>query len=283
MLDTTMVLPDGRTLAYTDCGDPDGPLVMYYHGAPTSRLDLAVFDEEFASAGVRMVSPDRPGYGGSSPVTQRTFVDWPVDVAALADHLGRDGFAVMGLSSGGPYAVAAALLLSGRVVGAGVIAGCTDMSWAPAWEDFPEWEATIMRLGNFDASVRLCEENLGADGSKVLNEKIQWAAADTEFLSNPVFGGGFISSVVEAFRQGVQGFAQDIIVQSHPWPFDLGAVAVPIRVLHGEADSLLRLAHSEHTASLIPRASLEVLPNHGHLSIMTEFPRIAAELVLPLR
>jgi pimeloyl-ACP methyl ester carboxylesterase len=283
MLDTSMVLRDGRTLTYTDLGDPDGLLVMYFHGAPTSRLDLVPLEEKFSSAGVRLVSPDRPGYGGSSPITRRTFLDWPGDVAELADHLGSDRFAVIGLSSGGPYVVAAATVLSDRVVGAGVIAGCTDMSWAPAWDGFPEWEATIMRLGDLETSVRWCEANLGEDGSKFFDEDIEWTAADADFLSNPAFGEGFILSVVEAFRQGVHGFAQDITVQSEPWPFDLGAIAAPVRVMHGEADSLLPVAHSEHTKALIPGASLEVLPGHGHLSIMTETPGLAADLVAPLR
>ena len=98
-----------------------------------------------------------------------------------------------------------------------------------------------------------------------------------------MFGNGFILSVVEAFRQGVHGFAQDITVQSHPWPFDVAAIVAPVRVLHGEEDSLLPLAHSEHTAELIPGASLEILPGHGHLSIMTETARLAVDLLAPLR
>jgi pimeloyl-ACP methyl ester carboxylesterase len=140
-----------------------------------------------------------------------------------------------------------------------------------------------MRFGDLDVSVQWCEENLGTGGSKFLEEDIEWAAADNGLLSNPVFGNSFIVSVGEAFRQGVQGFAQDITVQSHPWPFDLGAIAATVRVLHGEEDSLLPEAHSEHTAALIPGASLEVLPGHGHLSITTETPRLAADLVVSLR
>jgi pimeloyl-ACP methyl ester carboxylesterase len=282
MLDTTMVLRDGRTLAYTEIGDADGPLVMYFHGAPTSRLDLVALEEDFASAGVRVVSPDRPGYGGSSAITQRSLADWPEDVAALADHLERDRFALMGLSSGGPYVVASAAGLADRVVGACVIAGCTDMSWAPAWDSFPEWEAAIMRLGDLDASIRWCTEHLGADGSGFLNEDIRWSEPDAQFLSSPVFGDGFILSIVEAFRQGVHGFAQDITVQAQPWKLDLGAIVAPVRVLHGEADSLLSVAHSEHTAALIPQASLEVLQGYGHLSILTQTPRLARDLALPL-
>ena len=106
MRDSSITLADGRLLAYTDIGAPGGPVVMYFHGAPSSRLDTTVFEDAFAALDVRMVSADRPGYGGSSPQPGRHREDWPSDVAALADRLGVERFAVMGVSSGGPYAVA---------------------------------------------------------------------------------------------------------------------------------------------------------------------------------
>jgi pimeloyl-ACP methyl ester carboxylesterase len=148
VIDTVLTLPDGRSLAYTDCGEPAGPLVVYFHGAPTSRLDLVGAEESFRAFGVRVVSPDRPGYGGSSPQAGRGFNDWAPDVAALADHLGAERFAVMGLSSGGPYAVACAALLPERIVSAGVVAGVTDMGWPGAWEGYEQSEATLMRIGD---------------------------------------------------------------------------------------------------------------------------------------
>lgn len=86
MLDTTMTLPDGRVLGYTDLGAQDAPLVIYFHGAPSTRLDLVAYDEAFASLDVRVVCPDRPGYGTSSPEPGRQLQDWPGDVAALADQ-----------------------------------------------------------------------------------------------------------------------------------------------------------------------------------------------------
>src|SRR3954451_4260728 len=111
MRDTSMVLPDGRTLAYTEYGKFDEPLVFYFHGAPTSRLDLNGLDAAFGALGVRVVAPDRPGYGGSSPRPNRRRNDWADDVAALAEHLDRERFAVSGISSGGPYVAAIAALL----------------------------------------------------------------------------------------------------------------------------------------------------------------------------
>src|SRR5262245_12264798 len=128
MRDDSITLRDRRTLAYTDIGAAhrDAPVVVYFHGAPTSRLDLVAADDALAAAGVRVLSPDRPGYGGSSPDPGRTMLDHVDDVAALADRLGVRSFTVVGLSSGGPYAVAAAAHLPSRVERAVVVAGVTD-------------------------------------------------------------------------------------------------------------------------------------------------------------
>jgi len=283
VIDTTMTLPDGRSLAYTDCGASDGPLVVYFHGAPTSRLDLIGFEESFSAFGVRVISPDRPGYGRSSPRPGRGFNDWPHDVAALVDHLGVERFAVMGASSGGPYVVACAAFLPERIVGAGVVAGVTDMGWPGAWEGYEVREATLMRIGDEAAAVRWCEEHYGPDGSKFLETDSEMAPADMAVLEDEAMATGFITTIGEAFHQGVGGFAQDITVQGRPWPFDPSGITAPTRVLHGQADTFVPIAHGRHTADVIPGASLVTFPDHGHLSIFTEIPQLSADLTQSLR
>jgi pimeloyl-ACP methyl ester carboxylesterase len=62
-----MSFSDGRSLANTDLGASSSPLVMSFYGAPTSRLDLVPFEGALTALDVRVVSADRPGYGGSSP------------------------------------------------------------------------------------------------------------------------------------------------------------------------------------------------------------------------
>jgi len=125
MRDALVTIGRGRHLAYTDIGDPTGRCLFFFHGAPMSRLHLVRLDGEFAARGLRVVSPDRPGYGKSSPQQNRTLADWPADVLALADALGIRRFAVAGHSSGGPYAVACAALRPDRVT-AGLVLGGRD-------------------------------------------------------------------------------------------------------------------------------------------------------------
>jgi pimeloyl-ACP methyl ester carboxylesterase len=115
---------------------------------------------------VRVVSTDRPGYGGSSPQAGRGLADWPAHVAALADHLGVERFAVLGASSGGPYAVACAALLPDRVASAGVVCGVTDFGWTGAWDGYPEAESELMRIGDEAEAVAWCQARYGHDGSR---------------------------------------------------------------------------------------------------------------------
>jgi pimeloyl-ACP methyl ester carboxylesterase len=265
MRDSTTTLADGRALAYTDIGAADAPVVIYCHGAPTSRLDLVGLEDALATLGVRVIAPDRPGYGGSSPQPGRTLAGWPGDVAALADHLGVERFAVIGYSSGGPYAVVCAALLGDRVAASGVVAGVTDMAWEPAWDGFDAAEVELMRVGNVEDAVAWCEARYGADGRGYL-------------------GGEELPPMIrEAFRQGVAGYAQDATLQAQAWAFDPGAISVPVSILHGEADDFVPVTHARHTAELIPTASLRIWPEHGHLTISSEIPSLAATLVGGLR
>lgn len=87
------------------------------------------------------------------------------------------------------------------------------------------------------------------------------------------------SAIGEAFRQGVTGYAQDIYLEGRGWPFDPSRTSVPIDVVHGGLDTLVPSAHSRHTAQLIPGSAFRALPGHGHLTILSELPMIAAALM----
>lgn len=105
-------LPDGRTMAYADHGDPAGPVVLTCVGTPDSRLVDRRLVSVVDRLGVRILVPDRPGFGRSDLHPGRTLLDWPADAAALLDALGVDRCGVSGGSGGGPYAVAYGVLLA---------------------------------------------------------------------------------------------------------------------------------------------------------------------------
>ena len=279
VIDSSMLLADGRTLAFTDAGAPGGLPVFYFHGAPGGRLDVAWMGDAFEKAGVRVVSADRPGYGGSSPSRRRSMSDWSRDIAVLADHLDIDRFAVMGLSSGGPYVAACAALLADRVVAAASVAGVTDMGWSAAYDEFPDdAEKTIMQIGDEDKALAWCEDRYGTDGARFFDAPLDLSPPDTALFTNEAFMTAIMPTFAEAFRQGVGGFAQDITVQGRGWPFDVVSITCQMRVYHGEQDTLVPVSHGRHTAEMIEGSTLVLLPEHGHISMITEIPRISTDL-----
>jgi pimeloyl-ACP methyl ester carboxylesterase len=278
MVDTTMTLPDGRALAYTEIGAPDGSVAFYFHGAPGSRLELVALDEAFTAVGVRVITADRPGYGGSTPLPGRTTADWADDVGALADHLGIERFAVMGLSSGGPYTLACASLLGDRVTGAVVAAGNTDMSWPEASDGYLQSELDIMAMDDEDAAVAWCIERYGADGSRFFGGDLDLGPIDNAWLADDTNLTSLTATMTEAFVQGVVGYAHDITVQGRPWTFDPAMITAPTIVVHGADDRLVPLSHSAHTASSTPGAELRVVPDCGHLSLVDRLPALVTEI-----
>jgi pimeloyl-ACP methyl ester carboxylesterase len=251
---------------------------MYFHGAPTSRLDLVAYEDSFVDRGVRVVSPDRPGYGGSSPQPGRSMRTWPADVAALADHLLVDRFAVVGLSAGGPYAVACGALLPDRVLGVGVANGVTDMGWPPAWDGYDPVDASIMRLGDEDAARRWMTEHYGEDGSLFFSFTTL-APSDAALLEDQARAQAFLATIVESFRQGVGGLAADLTIQGTPWPFNPSTVRAPTIVLHGENDPYLPVAHGHHTADVIPNARFVLLQGQGHVTLIRAIPQLCTDVL----
>src|SRR5437899_8680089 len=93
-------LADGRQLGFAEYGDLRGRPLFYFHGWPSSRLEPRTGQNICAGLGVRMIAPDRPGYGLSDFKPRRTIPDWVSDVQELADHLDVKRFAVLGVSGG---------------------------------------------------------------------------------------------------------------------------------------------------------------------------------------
>lgn len=105
-LDGGLVLPDGRGLAWRWWGEPDHRTVLRLQGTPGSRLHRYPDPSLWQRFGVRMLVADRPGFGGSSRLSDRGLSAVADDLAALLDVLGLDRVPVISFSGGGPHALA---------------------------------------------------------------------------------------------------------------------------------------------------------------------------------
>ena len=267
----TIALPDGRQLAYAEFGDPDGEPVFYFHGFPGSRAQAAPASPIARELGVRVIAPDRPGMGASDPLPRRKLVDWPADVVALADALGISEFAVFGISGGGPYAAACAAKIPERVRAASIVSSVAPLEatssrgfrlpfqlsrYAPPLAKLLFWWQGRGAEDSLDAAV----EARAADAS----------AADAEYWRAP-FGRAVLLSTGPATENGVGPLVREAAIYARPWRFDLGGIAVPTFVWHGEADENVPVEMGRYLADRIPTRRTHVLPGEGHLSTPAEY------------
>ncbi len=275
----TMQLPDGRALGYAEYGAPQGQPLFYFHGWPSSRIEFGGFDgDEIAKRlNVRVIAPDRPGFGLSDYQPRHRFTDWPKDLSCLADHLGLDRFPVMSYSASSPYALACAHAIPERLSAVGIVSGVAQPFSAPgATTGMP----TIMLWTTARIHSRLTwllfnlMKNTIANGPRDQLPKsakeAMMAEADFKFIREcPSAMANNLDSGAEALRQGGLGPAQAGALYWKPWGFRLEDIRVKVRVWHGEDDLNAPLAaHGKVLAQKLPNVEADFFPGEGHISLI---------------
>lgn len=274
---TTIKAPDGRALGVAQWGDPGGTAVFGLHGTPGSRFGRPPDEAGLACAGLRVVTYDRPGYGESGRRPGRRVVDCVEDVAAIADALEIDRFAVTGGSGGGPHALAVAARLGDRVTAAECRVGA-----APLDAEGLDWWAgmdpeNVQEFGWAIEGEQVLHENLARlarqdlariakDPSKILSDDWQLAQADRDKLARPDVQRVFLEDMRGAYASGVWGWVDDDLAFVTEWGFSVDEIAVPVTVRYGSQDVLVPAGHGAWLASHVPGAKVVVHTEGGHLS-----------------
>jgi pimeloyl-ACP methyl ester carboxylesterase len=274
-------LRDGRVLAYAEYGDPDGAVVLLFHGTPGSRLDATLLPKNLA---VRLIALDRPGCGRSDPQAERTLLGWAADVQEFADVLGLDRFAVAGVSGGGPHALACGVAASDRLTRIGVICGLGPMDRSGVEEGMNPFNVVLVRAARdnpeqVEAMIGVMATVATADPLAAAD---QMAAAlpetDRAVLARPEIREVLPEVLLEGFHQGPAAAAQEFLMLSRPWGFRLEDITCDVSFWQGDADANVPVAHVRYMADVIPNSSLEIVPGKGHYSLLDDAPRFLAAL-----
>jgi pimeloyl-ACP methyl ester carboxylesterase len=268
-------LPDGRRLGFAEFGDPTGKLVLWFHGTPGGRRQFPLIGRRAAEKlGLRVVVLGRPGTGLSDSHPYESVADWATDVTHVVDAIGAERLSVVGLSGGGPYALAcaAAAPLAERVAAVAVLGGVV-----------PSVGPDAMATGAIDLARRFApvlsglRRPLAQAVSALMTPVIPVAhyacrayaattpEGDRRVLRDPDMEGMFVDDVVLVARGGFQAVIDDARLFGRDWGFRLNDVRAPVRWWHGDADNIVPLRDAQAAVELLPDAELILRPQESHL------------------
>lgn len=271
MADARLARRDGRTLCFRTEGSATGHPVFYLHGVPGSRLEIAGSVPRSLAAQVRVVAPERPGYGNSTPCDGCDFRAHAGDIAAIADALGLERFSMVGHSGGGVYALACAALL-GRRVERLAIAGTPATGVLPdPLQGTGELARQTWRLAREEpAALAPMLAPLTVDGDTLFRVMYDGLPpADQALLADAAVARRYRRSLGAAVAQGgmtaAAAIARDLRLVTGRWGFPLARITQPVAVFHGTEDHFVASLHAEALVRSLGNAVLHLVEGQGHM------------------
>lgn len=286
-LEGSVAVRDGRRLSFAEYGSPRGPALVWMHGTPGARRQIPLDARTYAEDhGLRIIGVDRPGIGSSTPYQYPSVLDWTNDLALLADALALDTFRVIGLSGGGPYALAAGAALPERVLGVGVLGGVAPTRGPDAVEGGP-----IQLAVRFAPLLTHARRPLGAAITTAIRAVKPLAGpaldlyaavqppGDKNLLSRPEFKAMFLDDLLNGSRFQTSAPLADLVLFTRDWGFDLAEVKAPVRWWHGDDDHIVPFRHGAHVVSRLPDATMTVIDGESHLGGLGIARKVLQELM----
>ncbi|UCE24507.1 MAG: alpha/beta hydrolase [Candidatus Zixiibacteriota bacterium] len=280
----TVTLSDGRKLGFATYGPHSKTVVFHFHGSAGSRFERPADDTILQDLGIRLISIDRPGHGLSDFQPDRRLLDWPNNVKQLATHLGVDKFRVMGLSAGGPYALACAFKLSDQVEACAVVSG-------PAPPDRP---SPYQGLSVSHRIITFIFRNIPWLTFKMRRGMYRLASGDVETLRARIIAGFppadrkvlepahnltvMLEEIREGYCQGWDGPATDDTIIFAPWALPLNDISTRVDIWHGELDRNIPLGQAKYNHKSIPNSRLTVWTELGHLGLHSKWREVLTAL-----
>lgn len=262
-----------RRLSFSEFGAPNGRAVFWLHGTPGARRQIPNEAREFAlREGLRIVGLDRPGIGSSTPYVYGSFREFTKDLEIVADSLGIGEMAVVGLSGGGPYTLAAADHLPDRVRAAGVLGGVAPTrgpdAIAGGLVGLGARLAPLISVGRIPIGIGLTQtvRLIKPFASPIIDLYGRLSpAGDRNLLARPEFKAMFLDDLLNGSRKQFSAPFSDIMLFSKEWDFRLRDVQAAVKWWHGDSDHIVPLAHGLHCVDLLPHATMRVMAGESHL------------------
>jgi pimeloyl-ACP methyl ester carboxylesterase len=273
----TMALADRRKLGYAEYGPAGGSAVFYLTGGNSSRNEGKWFEEAAGENHVRLIVPDRPGFGLSTFQPERQLLDWADDVAALADELSIESFSTFGLSGGGLHVLATAYRIPERIKKMAVVSGTAPPEMpGKSRGTGPPVRLIFLTAKRFPAINRVLLGQMASfysDVDQMRKRMVQaMPAPDVELMQRrPEIIQIFADAAKEAHRHGIDGDAWEWHLYVHPWGFQMGEIKSEVKLWYGIHDKQVPIGMGRYLAQELPGATPIKVEDGGHFSTINNY------------
>lgn len=243
---TMMRLSDGRTLAWQEYGARDAARVLFLHGTPGGRLSAAKYQPAADEQGLRLVAPERPGYGRSTPRPGMTPTEYAQDLREFCRRRGWGPVPVVAGSAGAAYALEFARACPDAVSGLSIFSGIAPMTEREAAGLIPV-NQEIRRAAREPVALRALVEGVR-----------------TAIQSGTLTGVPSDPALWSALEPGAEGMAADYANVFGDWGFRCEDVDVPVFWVHGSSDVNAPVQAARRLAARLPHARFHEVPGGGH-------------------
>src|SRR6056297_252058 len=261
---------DGRKLGFAEYGDPHGFPVLAFHGVPGTRFMFKPTAGPARARALRIIAPDRPGFGLSEPQPGRVLSDWLDDVAALLKHTAVGRFSLVAISGGAPYATLTAAHFGDRVASLGLVSPMGPVADLGDEIDMPLLQRRFFtKLAQRERVVRF-----GIGGAKAifrLAPEVSYdlmvrtlPEPDREILNDPVKKRHVIADVKESLTFDGDGTRTDYRIFSERWGVDYEMITAPSVLWQGLDDTIVPISAAMELGRRIPDCRIIELAGEGH-------------------
>lgn len=278
----TFRLQDGRQLGYAEYGPINGRPLLWFHGTPGARRQIPPKARDLAhERNIRIIALERPGVGDSTPHAYESISGWAFDVEEFCVANEIETFDVVGLSGGGPYALACAHALPGRITGAAILGGIAPTVGPEAADGGLTAPMRIFSpiLNVARAPLNILMRSLVRVLEPRADQVVQFAASmmppgDQKLFADPTTRQMFIEDLVQGSRKQMQAIFFDGYLFGKDWGFSLKEIEVPVHLWYGDADKIVPVEHGKHIADLIPNSVFRIRHDEGHLGGLGAFEEV---------
>ena len=285
--DHRLTRPDGRIVAWSESGVPDGRPILRVPGTPGSRFSIRADRTPWIERGLRVITTERPGYGASTRLEGRAFVEHSDDIVAILDSLGIDALPVYGASGASPHILDLAARHPERVTVATILVGGAPLEpdEAEAQIDLNALEYRLFHEGRFDEIWRITAETR----DEILADPLAGLPGGDGVVDRDGPGdhrGSGLAARLPRSRSSrhsprvrAAGTTKGIAMRTAVGHRRSTTIGTDITWWHSDGDRNAPLSAARRVVDALPNARLRVWSDAGHLTPYRHEPEILDELL----